>query len=77
MLLTVKDIADRLKVSVSCVYQLIESGRLAHHRIGLGRGAIRVSESDLSDFLASNREEPTGGRERARLPRPRLRHIKV
>lgn len=59
MLLTVKDVAERLKVSRSCIYQLVESGRIRHHRIGLGRGAIRFTEEDLTEYLVGIRSQPT------------------
>lgn len=49
--LTVKETAERLKLSVGCVYQLIAERRLPHLRIGCGRGAIRIREEDLSAFL--------------------------
>jgi excisionase family DNA binding protein len=70
MYLTVREVADRLRISQSSVYLLIESGRLAHHRLGARRGAIRVSEDDLAAYLAENRQDhrrespssPTGGR---------------
>ncbi len=45
--LTVKQVAQHLNVSPSVVYQLLDSGRLACHRIGKGRGTIRVSAGDL------------------------------
>jgi excisionase family DNA binding protein len=73
-LLTVKQVAERLQVSSSAVYQLLDAGRLACHRIGTGRGAIRVSESDLESFLAAcrqERQEPM-----AAAPRVKLRHLK-
>lgn len=38
----VAEVARLLKVSIGCVYALVESGRLTCHRIGLGRGAVRV-----------------------------------
>ena len=56
-LLTVTEAAERLSVSVSCIYQLVENDKLPHHRIGLGRGAIRFSEADLDGFLAACRRE--------------------
>lgn len=43
-MLTVKEVAERLRVSRTCVYQLIERGMLVCHRIGLGRGAIRIAQ---------------------------------
>lgn len=55
MMLTVKQVADRLNVSINCVYQLVNTGKLACHRIGVGRGAVRVDESDLNAFLEESR----------------------
>ena len=57
MFLTVPETADKLKVSKSCVYQLVETGQLSCHRIGTGRGAIRISETDLQEYLTSCRFE--------------------
>ena len=74
--LSVGDVAERLSVSPSCVYQLIESGRLAHHRIGVGRGAIRVSQEDLYDYLSACRRERKGEEPR-RTPRPKLKHLRL
>jgi excisionase family DNA binding protein len=76
MLLKVRDTAERLNVSESCVYQLIEAGKLPCHRIGNGRGAIRISEADLNDYLASCREARTGEKP-GKAPRPRLKHLKL
>lgn len=56
-MLTVKQASVVLGVSATCVYQLVARGKLAYHRIGLGRGAIRISESDLTAYLASCRRE--------------------
>ena len=42
----VSQVAEKLNVSESIVYALIDAGRLACHRIGLGRGTIRVSTED-------------------------------
>jgi excisionase family DNA binding protein len=77
MLLTVKDVATRLNVSQSCIYQLVESGRIPHHRIGLGRGAIRFTEDDISNFLAGSREETRDGTTTLKSPTRRLKHIKL
>ena len=49
--LTVSDIAALLKVSASNVYKLVESGALVAHRIGCGRGAIRVSQENFDRFI--------------------------
>jgi len=48
---TVREIADRLKLSESAVYNAVQSGDLPHHRFGRGRGTIRVSEEQLQQYL--------------------------
>ena len=75
MFLKVRDTAERLNVSESCVYQLVEAGKLACHRIGGTRGAIRISATDVSEYLVQCRQE----REvrTPRPPRPRLKHLKL
>ncbi len=77
MLLTVKEVAERLKVSASCIYQLVESGRLAHHRIGIGRGAIRFSEDDLDEFLKKSREQARQSKSTSDKPHVKLKHLKL
>ncbi len=57
-LLTAKEVASQLRVSPSLVYQLVESGRLACHRIGNGRGAIRIRPEDVDQYLSQCRREP-------------------
>lgn len=74
MMLTVKQVAERLCVSATCVYQLIAERKLPCHRIGIGRGAIRVAIEDLTAFVASCRqdlrsENPTGSPPRNRSKR--------
>lgn len=77
MLLTVKDVAQKLNVSQSCIYQLVESGRIPHHRIGLGRGAIRFANDDIAIFLAGSREETRNDVGTPKTPARRLKHIKL
>ena len=57
-LLTVQDVARRLKCSRALIYVLCEKGQLRHHWFGVGRGTIRVSESDLELFLQAAHVEP-------------------
>lgn len=71
---TVKEVAERLRVSATCVYQLIEAGKIACHRIGVGRGAIRVAEADLATFMDGCRHEP--GEKQPSRPAKRLKHLK-
>ena len=72
-LLTVKDVAGRLCVSIASVYRLIESGRLPAHRIGVGRGTLRVSEAALESYLRS--VEVVAGEDETHSGRGPLRHI--
>ena len=77
MLLTVKQVAERLTVSASCIYQLVETGRLSHHRIGVGRGAIRFSEQDIDDFLTDARHHAQQASSVITPPRRKLKHLKL
>lgn len=54
---TIADISDLLKISQSNAYALVETGKLVAHRIGVGRGTIRVSDDDLQDYLGNCRTE--------------------
>jgi len=73
-MLKVSQVANRLNLSISKTYELIETGELGHHRLG---GAIRVSEAQLQDYLEATKK---GGFEPARKRKqavPQLRHIKL
>ena len=76
-MLRVRDIAKRLALSESKVYQLIRSGELPHYKLG---GALRVSEEQLMDYLVASQK---GRVEAPEVPppapttRPKLRHIKL
>ncbi len=77
MLLKPRQLAEKLNVSLSTVYGLIESRRISCHRIGRGRGAVRVSEEDLAAYLASCRCDAHGDKLPSRPPRVKLRHVQV
>jgi excisionase family DNA binding protein len=72
----VKEAAERLEVSTATVYALVASGRLRCHRIGIGRGAIRISDDQLADYLKGSLseivQEPPVVNER-----PRLKYIRL
>jgi excisionase family DNA binding protein len=73
-MLRVKQVAERLCLSESKVYELVERGELPHHRFG---GAIRVSEQQIADYLEETKRERILLRQSRRKtgPRPRLKHI--
>lgn len=59
----VRVVAARLDVSVATVYRAIGSGRLRALRIGAGRrGAVRVPESAVTEYLRTCEEAATGER---------------
>ena len=60
MMLKVKEVAARLCLSPTCVYQLVGSGKLRSQRFGLGRGTIRVSDEDLTAYVDGCRDTKTG-----------------
>ena len=74
-MLTVQDIAQRLNVSQACMYRIVQSGKLACHRIGNGRGTVRISEEDFDEYVRACRIGKS--EETRRAPRSRLKHIKV
>ncbi len=84
-MLSVKMAAARAGVSPALVYVWIESGMLAHYRLGSkgSRGRIRIAEADLDVFLASMRCEGKQGEGRqvkrpANPGRPfKLQHIRI
>jgi excisionase family DNA binding protein len=75
LMLRVKQVADRLNLSQSKVYELIEAGELPHHRFG---GAIRVSEEQIAEYLEETKhdrhEREPRTQLRRRLP---LRHLRL
>jgi excisionase family DNA binding protein len=62
-LLTVKDAAGLLRLSTGAVYALCKSGTLPHHRLGQGRGAIRIDRLDLLHYVEACKTAaaPVGG----------------
>lgn len=75
---TVRDVARLLHVSESAVYALIDSGQLACHRIGNGRGVIRISGDDLDRYLGTCRvEKARKGGKPVRVSRRSLKHIQL
>ena len=74
-MLRANEVAERLNISVQLVYQLIEAGKLAAHRFGVGRGTLRVSECDLDTYIESCRQTKVD--EPKPVNPPRLKHIKL
>jgi excisionase family DNA binding protein len=60
-LLTIKEVAESLKVSEGHVYRLLRQGELP--TIKRGRRFTRIQKSDLVAFLQRYRNEPKLGKE--------------
>ena len=74
--MTVRDVADWLRISPSLVYQLVEQGKLIVYRIGTGRCGIRFRRQDVDAYLDECRSEKSPPTQ-PRKQRPRLKHIRV
>ena len=74
IVLKATQVAERLNCSISTVYSLIESGRLGHHRCP----GVRVSEEQLSEYLAATKREHPCEQKQDATKRPplRLRNLK-
>ncbi len=64
LMLTVKQSAQKLGVSLSKMYNIIDTQRIAYYRIG---GKIMLLEEDLDAYLKSCRVE-AGGKAPTRTP---------
>lgn len=56
-LLTVEEVALRLRVSKTTVYRLIERRRIPFFKYP---GAVRIAEADVRAYLRAHRVEPVG-----------------
>jgi excisionase family DNA binding protein len=54
-LLTVKEVASILRLSLTETYKLIQSRAISHFRVGPGRGAIRIDRGEIDLFLEKRR----------------------
>jgi excisionase family DNA binding protein len=74
--LTVKEVAAKLRLSLSKTYALLDSGMLGYYQLD---GSKRVSEDQLQRFLEASEKRERGhiSPDRRQQPRPRLSHIKL
>ena len=74
--MTVKQAAGRLEVSAATVYGLVAAGKLRCHRIGLGRGAIRISEAHVVQYLEGAEPTPRSVLGPAPARQVKLKHLR-
>lgn len=70
---SVEDVADRLGVSISLVYELVARREITCYRIGRGRGTIRFAEADVEAYLERRRCPVSGESASAAASKPRKR----
>ncbi|MCF8012670.1 MAG: helix-turn-helix domain-containing protein [Clostridiales bacterium] len=51
---TVKEVANRLRVSVPTVYQWVETGKLGAIKV---KGVVRITEEDVDEFIKKHRTQ--------------------
>ncbi len=76
-LLTVREVAHRLQLSIASVYVMIRQGALIAHRLGGRNGAIRIRPEDLEVFLHSTEIVAASPKMKQPLPRVKLKHIRL
>jgi excisionase family DNA binding protein len=73
---TVREVAAILHVSAATVYALCNKRKLAHIRVGAGRGTIRIRQEDLDAFIAGATVQ-TGEPTAPKPPPIKLKHLKI
>ena len=58
-MLTAATVAQQLGISPRAVYDLAKHGMIAHHRLGVGRGAVRFAPEDVEAYRSSCRSAGT------------------
>lgn len=62
VLLTVRQVAERLVLDPKTVYELVWSRELESTRVGPTGRSIRVSEAQLASYVERNVQAPLGAR---------------
>jgi hypothetical protein len=57
-MLTVNDVAKKWQCSPALIYALVAERKLRCFRLGLGRGTIRFTEDQLTEFLNMSEVKP-------------------
>jgi excisionase family DNA binding protein len=73
---TVKQLAQRLEISQTKAYRIVETGEIGHHKFG---AAVRITEAQLAAYLKKTEREPEDPthrrRERLRYPDLVRKHL--
>ena len=71
-MLTVKEVAEKIGLSRSKIYQLVKQRKISHYRVA---GKISFAERDIDDYLSECRIEK--GRATKSPPCRRLKHLNI
>ena len=75
-MMTVREVALRLKLSAGAVYKAVAQGELEHHRFGT---AIRITDDQLTEWLertrADNSASPDESGDRGLFSTPQFKHL--
>lgn len=58
VLLTVKQSAEYLSLSIGAMYELCRANKIRHHRMGVDGGTIRIAPDALDEYLLDCTREP-------------------
>jgi excisionase family DNA binding protein len=76
-LLTVREVAAHLRLSIASVYLMIRKGTLMAHRLGGRNGAIRIRPEDLDSCLELTEQIHASAKPKRSSPRVKLKHIRL
>jgi excisionase family DNA binding protein len=76
-LLTVKEVAERLRVCPATAYELIRQGKIRSLRVGTNRGVIRVRELDVEEYLSAGTQQVAQPNQLLPPVRIRLKHLRL
>lgn len=76
-LLTVREVAAHLRLSIASVYVMIRKGTLIAHRLGGRNGAIRIRPEDLDSCLELTGQIHDSPKPKRSSPRVKLKHIRL
>ena len=77
VLLTVREAAERLRLSPAAIYEMIRRGSLAAVRVGPRQGAIRIRAGDLEACMQPSEPLPSITIAKRRPQKVKLRHIRI
>lgn len=76
-LLTIREFAKLLGLSLASAYAIIKSDGVPTYRVGARRGAIRVRGSDVTAYIEAGRDQINSKPKAVQSSTVKLRHIRL